>query len=147
MFKKPVLMIDTREQNPLNFKKWVDKFEHIISATLTEGDYTVYVPGDNRKIAFERKSLQDLVGTVARGKDRFRKELERLKQYEYRAIIIESTYSKVSSPYTFSQFNPKSVIGSLQAFQLQYGVDVIFSGDRQNSAEIIIKRIENFYGN
>ena len=146
VFAKPVLFVDTREQTPLDFSAHKDNFQHIVRATLKEGDYSVYVPGDVRKIAFERKSLPDLVGTVIKGRDRFRRELERLKEYNYAAILIEATYAQTSSPYTFSKVSPNSIIGSLQSFQLEFGVDVIFAGTRQSSVEIIMTKVEAYYG-
>ena len=126
-FKKPTLLIDTREQQPLDFERYSSRFEHILRASLKEGDYSVFMPGDRRKIAFERKSLGDLVGTIIRGRDRFKRELERLKPYDYSAIIIEASHREVASPYSFSRVHPSSILGSLQSMQLQYGIDMIFA--------------------
>ena len=144
-FSKPVLLIDTREQTPLDFSTHADRFQHIIRSTLKEGDYSVYVPGDNRKIAFERKSLGDLVGTLIKGRDRFKRELDRLRPYDYVCLLIEATYQEVSSPYSFSRVNPSSVLGTLQSIQLQYGIDVVFAGSRRHSVEIAMSKIGAFY--
>lgn len=144
-FPLPSLVIDTREQKPLDFTPHIHRYDSITTSTLQEGDYTAFMPGDTRRICFERKSLQDLIQTLVAGKDRFKRELERLLPYYYRAIIIESTFLEVASPYQFSAMNPNSILGLLQSIQLQYGVDVIFAGTRQNSATIITDKIEDFF--
>lgn len=145
-FDKPVLLIDTREQYPLDFKRHSDRFQHIITQTLKEGDYSVYVPGDSRKIAFERKSLGDLVGTLIGGRERFKRECERLLAYDYAALLIEASFREVSSPYGFSRVNPASILGSLQSISLQFGIDVIFAGDRNSAVDIAMSKIGGYYG-
>lgn len=126
--KKPVLIIDTREKLPYKFERFNDQFEHIITGTLKSGDYSI--EGFKDKVAIERKSLGDLVNTVIHGRKRFVNELIRLSTYDYAAIVVEASLKEVASPYSFSQANPSSVVGSLQSFSLLYGVHVIFAGDR-----------------
>lgn len=143
-FAKPALLIDTREQKPLFQQNHRDRFEHILKATLPAGDYAYH---GNARIAFERKSLEDLIGSVGRGRDRFERELAKLAEYDYAAIVIEDTFANVANPYGFSKMNPHSVIGSLQKYQVVYDLDVIFSGSRRNSELFILNKIEAlFYG-
>jgi ERCC4-type nuclease len=125
---KPTLLYDTREQLPYEFTRFSDQFAAIEKRKLLCGDYSIL--GWETQICFERKSIQDLVSTVIHGKERFGKELAKLREYEHAAIVIEASYQQVASPYTFSDANPKSVIGLLQSHQLRYGVHVIFAGTR-----------------
>ena len=78
-------------------------------------------------------------------RSRFKRELERLKPYDYSAIIIEASHREVASPYSFSRVHPSSILGSLQSMQLQYGIDVIFAGDRSNAVDIMVAKIGAFY--
>ena len=141
-FEKPVLICDTREQSPLDFRPFSDRFQHIVRGTLKCGDYSIL--GHEHLITFERKSLEDLVGTVIRSRERFIKELDKMKQMSYAAIVVEAAMSDVLEHRYRSQASPNSVIGLLQAFQVAYGVDLVWAGSRRNSAEIIMDRIEMY---
>lgn len=145
-FSKPVLFIDTREQRPLPFSLYKERFQYIVSATLSAGDYSAFGFEDGG-LAFERKSLVDLTGSLTHGRARFIRELERLAEYRYAAIIVEASFNEVSGPYKHCKADASSIIGSLQAFQVRYDIDVIFACTRTMAAEIIVKKIESeFYG-
>lgn len=145
---RPVLLIDTREQKPLDFSLYKERFSHIVKMKLEAGDYSIL--GHEDTISFERKSLGDLVSTLTQGKDRFLRELEKLKDYRYAAIVVEASYGAIVNPannrYTFSRANPRSIVGMLQAIQLRYNIDIIYSGSRRNSEELIVSRIEALLG-
>jgi len=69
------ILVDTREQTPWPLQSIID--EHrlpflVETATLRSGDYTVR---EAPFVVIERKSLQDLVGCVGHGRDRFEREL------------------------------------------------------------------------
>jgi len=145
MFQKPVILIDTREQRPLNFSRFSSQFQYVCRATLHSGDYSFYPKED--RVSFERKSLSDLVNTLAKkeNRERFFREMERLKDFEYAAIIVEANFEEVMSPYRRSKMNPASVVGLLQAIQVRYDIDVIYSGSRFNSEEIIMRKVGALY--
>lgn len=63
--QKAVVIIDTREQLPYNFT-----FEST-RATLKTGDYSL--AGLESVVSIERKSLDDFVGCITTGRDRFEK--------------------------------------------------------------------------
>lgn len=58
-------------------------------ATLREGDYSAR--GLEGRVAIERKSVSDLVGSLTHGRERFVRELERLATYDFKAIVIEGS--------------------------------------------------------
>lgn len=140
---KPVLIIDTREQLPYQFKAFEDQFEHTIRGTLKAGDYSL--EGYQGRIAVERKSLGDLVNTIVHGRERFKRELTKLSAMDYAAIVVEASLKEVSSPYSFSQAKPQSVVGSLQSFSLLYGVHIVFANDRHNAESWIANTLLKFY--
>ena len=76
-----VAVIDTREQLPLELPL------RSITGTLPTGDYSV--SGFEDLICVERKSLPDLIGCMTSGRTRFEKELQRMKAYDARCVVVE----------------------------------------------------------
>ena len=73
------ILIDTREKNPLTFSHKL--VSETIIATLNAGDYCAqWENGDLAHTVFERKTINDLYGTLSNGYERFRKEIERVKE-------------------------------------------------------------------
>lgn len=91
---KITILQDTREQRPLYLTG--DKNVTVEVATLWPGDYTV--KGFEKSIAFERKSVSDLIGTMCYGYSgksaprhswkRFDYELNEFENHYDRAVII-----------------------------------------------------------
>ena len=81
------IIIDTREQQPWAFGPDVD----CSIGTLRTGDYAIQ--GDDH-FAIERKSLDDFLGTIGSGWERFKRELDRMDKAEFIAkiIIVESDF-------------------------------------------------------
>ncbi len=90
MENEPVIVIDTREQRPWAFPEYV----RTKVAMLPAGDYAL--DGDGH-FAIERKSLDDFVGTVFTGWQRFKRELARMRQagFPARVIIVEADYEQL----------------------------------------------------
>lgn len=92
-------------------------------------------------ICLERKSLPDLVATLAHNRYRFFREMERMQAYPYRAIILEASYENLKSPYTFFsqvEAHPNGISGSLDALdalEVKYGIPVIYTSRAKHLAE------------
>ena len=84
---KPVVLVDTREQQPLSFERFGNWIQGERRATLSTGDYSV--EGMESVITLERKSLIDLIGTLMHGRTRFLNECERMTQFRHRAILVD----------------------------------------------------------
>ena len=133
---KPVVLIDTREQQPLSFARFPNWIASERSATLPTGDYSVL--GMEADIALERKSLPDLVSTLMHHRQRFFRECERLATFRYRAILVEATYEQVKSPYRNfegAEAHPNGVSGSLDACEARWSLPVIYSSSIRSLAE------------
>lgn len=92
------IFCDTREQNPL-------LIPNLQVTTLNFGDYS----NPNSNIYIERKSLNDFLGTMSKGYDRFKKEIERCKAANaYLIVLIEEKYSTVQSFEYLSYIRAKS---------------------------------------
>ena len=113
------VIIDTREQLP-----WPWPEDQVLRETLTYGDYTL--KGLEPLVCIERKSLQDLVGSISTKKpkdsgpaarsprQRLKDELEWLGANVQRPyLIIESDLRSISNGHYPSMMHPSSVIGAL----------------------------------
>ena len=123
----PVIVVDSREQCP-----W--QFENLPSepGSLATGDYSVR--GLEHLIAVERKSLDDLLSCVGIHRDRFRRELQRLKAYRFRALIIEASHADLEAGQWRSQLKPSHVLGSLSAWMAQFDLPIWLAGDHEAAA-------------
>ena len=124
----PTIIIDSREQ-----RAW--KFENLPSesGTLGTGDYSI--GGLTHLIAVERKSLPDLLACVGRERDRFKRELQRLRGYRFRCLVVEANYADLERGEWRSKIQPASILGSLAAWMAQFGLPVMLVGTHQAGAE------------
>jgi len=130
------IIIDTREQRPWGFDCETRR------ATLATGDYSI--DGLAHLVAVERKSLTDLVGCIGNGRDRFKAELQRLRAYRFRAIIIESTLADIeggaSPPWPPNgngrRVQPSHVLGSLAHWQATYEIPIWLAGEPEAAARL-----------
>jgi ERCC4-type nuclease len=121
------ILIDTREQAPYSFRGFLadanrDNAPLVVpvkTATLQTGDYSIDTMKD--QVAVERKSLSDLYGTIGQGRERFERELVRLDDMEFAAVVIEAGWSAIiGHPPTHSELRPKTVYRSIIAWQQRY---------------------------
>jgi DNA excision repair protein ERCC-4 len=133
-----IIIQDTREQLPLNFRL-SKNVEGIVSKKLDTGDYSI--EGYEDKIAIERKSAMDLFGTLGKGHKRFKKELERALEMDYFCILVEesfvSVYEKLFDNAHRSKMRGDVIIKICYTLKFKYGIDVIFCNGRKESAMII----------
>jgi ERCC4-type nuclease len=96
------IIIDTREQSP-----WAFGERHAIAerGTIKTGDYALY--GDST-FAIERKSLDDFLGTISSGWDRFMREVMRMEREQFvaKVVIVEGDFISV----TYRQDETGSII-------------------------------------
>jgi hypothetical protein len=132
------VLIDTREQQPLNFKR-----SSILK--LDFGDYTL--GGDNFTNTFvDRKSAGDFLSTFGGQVDRFRREMERCVELDsYMYIVVEKSLKAIEkeSVFTKARRAPKLgwVFSNLISVQHEFAghCQFIFTDNRSHSEEIIPK--------
>jgi len=149
----PVIVVDTREQEPYTFaglKSDQVNGGHVMTVrterrTLKSGDYSL--SGFETRVAVERKSLADLFGTIGQGRERFERELERLSQYEFATVMIESTWAEIlNSPPAHSKLPAKTVLRSALAWQQRYpNVHWFTAGTRRTAEAITLRILERFW--
>ena len=123
---KPVIIIDTREQEGFSFDPELADVER---RALPAGDYSL--AGLERRVAVERKSLDDFVSTVIRGRARFAKELQKLQTYDFACVVIEATLAEVLRGSYQSGAHPNSVFGAVISIIVDCGIPAYFCSDRQ----------------
>lgn len=127
---KATVIIDTREKEPFAFSDAVGT----VTGTLAVGDYSLR--GFEEEITIERKSLPDLLASVTHGRERFEKELRRMRAFRFAAIVVECSWADVIQRRYRADVHPNAVIGSLQAFALRYGVQIVMGEDRATAARL-----------
>ena len=135
---KPIVIVDTREGNPFTFQSLPNWIGGILRGTLRTGDYTIQ--GMEALLSLERKSLEDLVGTLMHRRNQFLNECEQMQQYLYRVILVEASYEEINSPYgpplgEYSAAHPNGVSGSLDAVEARYGIPVIYTSSNRALSE------------
>jgi ERCC4-type nuclease len=126
---RPTIIIDSREQRPLSFKWLKSK-----TGMLVSGDYSV--AGLEELFAVERKTIPDLIGCGTGGRERFERELCRLKSYQFARLLIVGTEAEILSGDYHSAIRPKAVIATLRAFEVRY-VPVVFADTPEAAAQKI----------
>jgi len=124
-------IIDTREQTPVDLSPLRTSVQ-----TLDLGDYS-YI-GGTHVCRIERKSLGDLLACVGRERERFDREVERLRAYETRAIVVESTWSELEAGQWRSKITPKAAIGSCLGW-IAAGVPILMAGTHQRAGQYIAR--------
>ena len=126
------IVVDTREQEPYPFDS------EGVTATrraLPAGDYSL--DGWEDQVAVERKTLEDLVSTVIRFRERFRTELERLAGYSSACIVVEANLSDILARRYRSGAHPNAVLGSVLSIVVDFRVPVFFCSDRQGARAFV----------
>ena len=127
----PSIVIDTREQTPLEFLRMV-----AMRGTLTTGDYSF--AGGEDVFAIERKSIADLVSCcIGENRERFERELHRMRGYWFKRLVICGPREDVENHAYRSAIAPKAVLNTVSAFEVRYEVPVCwFSGPDEAAKQI-----------
>jgi len=130
----PTIIIDTREQRPLEFRGFQTS-----RRKLEAGDYSVR--GMTHEVAVERKSRDDLFGTMAgsKNRERFEKELIRASDINMTLYIVveASLWNILNITNKRTRINPRSMVDSLMTLSASWGVRVMFADDRDTAARLV----------
>lgn len=127
-----ILIQDSREQNgygPL-FKS------PFVIQGLETGDYSVL--GLEDRIAVERKSLPDLLGSLTKGRKRFEQELKRARAYHRFFVVVEASQATLldGDYQDISLVNPLSIWETIAAFSVRYGIPFLACQNRRIGAAL-----------
>ncbi len=128
-----VIVVDTREQTPLDFGPLVA----VTRATLPTGDYSIQ--GYESEVAVERKSKSDAYGCVGAGRARFERCLLRLGAMRRGAIVIETSLKRFTTPPGRSAISPQQAVGSYISWSCQHRLPVFWCGSREYAARVTLR--------
>lgn len=135
-FENLKILIDTREQKPLTFNVSED-------LKLDFGDYTV--GGDDYNYTYvDRKSDSDFKGTLSGGLARFKRELQRVKDFDsYLFVVVESDLNRLyrNNMYGPHKSNLKFIYHNMRVLTHEFAgcCQFVFTGTRANSQSVIPK--------
>jgi len=139
-------IVDTREQLPYELNN--SRFS-ITRAALPAGDYSLV--GYEVRCAIERKSLADFLGSITAGRERFHRELERLRSYDLAALVIEASWEDIelgNYPLVHgrpcSAVHPNAVAGTLVSIHARY-CPVFCAGDRLGAQRFVERVLRRFW--
>jgi ERCC4-type nuclease len=140
-----ILVLDTREatEDPL-FLPRPYKGLTIVRDTLSTGDYSIR--GFESQIAVERKKLYDLLNCLGKDRDRFKREMQRLQEYEWKAVAVETSEDELLyQHHDFSLMDPNSVRQSIVSIEIRFGVPFYFNPSREKLERWILDHLIKFY--
>lgn len=128
-----LLLVDTREQLPLEFK-----FPTKVGK-LSVGDYGCqYDDGHICPTLIERKSLNDLFGSLGKNYKRFGREIVRAHKNNQNIIIaIEGSISNILVGTRFSFISGIKIMRTLLTLWVRYGVISVFCKDREEMSVFV----------
>lgn len=124
------VIVDTREQWPWTFP---DMPVVCLRQKLDAGDYCAV---DAPEFCIERKSPEDFIQTISWGRERFERELERLRGTGGGAVVVEGTLDGVTygcgnqRPDGSLRVHPNAVLGTVAVLWQRYRIPVYFGGNR-----------------
>ena len=133
------ILIDTREQKNNHITEYLKKVDTgYKNKKLNFGDYSFFLPANpelgiirdiyfNDKIAVERKnSLEELSSCFTQDRSRFEAEMIRATDCRLFLLIEGGSWEQIAAGDYRTQYNPKSFLASLMAFQHRYHIHIQF---------------------
>lgn len=124
------IVIDTREQRPY-------KFGSIPTVTkcLKFGDYSI--EGLEPNICIERKSQMDFYGSIAKGRARLYRMMDRAFSADFKAFVIDCSEPVLMAPQvTLSGLAPQSVYATINSIEVKRGYHFYYGTRRACSLKI-----------
>ena len=143
--KKPTILIDSREQKPV-FDISTPPPANVAGyeiTTIDAGDYTVKELS-NIVIVERKANAKELYGNFILNKDRFIRQVERMRTYAHKYIVVEQTYPEFLNVKYLTFINPFkrrfSIISTIESWLISLSqtenIHFIFAG-KENAPRII----------
>ena len=145
--------IDAREQLPYTFLNLRDNVKNGRSdtlvvptarCTLKVGDYSIV--GLEESIAIERKSKQDLYGSVSQSRDNFVGRLERMHGFAFSCVVVEANWHELlTDPPIHTKYKPKSLCRTIQAWITRYNVHWLMVPNREYAEAFTFRLLQRLW--
>ena len=126
----------------------------MVFEALPIGDYGIVGFSDwtNPRFIVERKSLSDLIKSLTGRQDaakdserkRFMREIEKMRQFGWRALLIEARREEVAAGDYRSAATPQSMLASLDAVAVRAGVHLFWAGGHEEAARQLESLVRQF---
>jgi len=133
------IVCDSREQLPFAFAGYPVE---VTTETLEAGDYSL--AGFTRRIAIERKALSDLVNCLGGERERFERELARLRGYDFAAVVIESPSEILQQGRYIGKLDARAAWQSVLAFSMRHRIPFMFCRDRADAEQTTYDLLRHF---
>ena len=162
MTKAPAYTVikDTREQDGYTFEKFTSRYHScagMILRKLDTGDYSL--EGLEEEVCIERKGrISELAINLGKDKHRFMREIERMKDFPFRFLVLEFSLEDVmdfpersdipEENWDSLKITNKYILKMLIEFQMYDNIHVIFCGNKKNAKLVvssILKRVNEYY--
>lgn len=134
------IVVDTREQKPMCIG--VPGLT-VVRRALRDGDYSI--KGFEQAFVVERKMYGDFYSYIGSERKKTKAKLERLSQYRFAALVVESTFDDLMLPGMFSSISPETARQFLVSVNIRYGIHIYMDRSRGNIERWIIDRAVKFY--
>jgi hypothetical protein len=132
---RAVLLVDTREQNPFDLRRFQGWVAGVEKKALALGDYSV--AGLEEVCVVERKDLPDLVRSCTVDRGVFVDRLRRMARYPHRLLVVTSTLSQVKSRYERTSADPNRTMQFLVATLAGLQVPFVCSETHELGEELV----------
>lgn len=134
-----IILIDSREQTPLDFSGYDCSTRE---AGLATGDYSL--AGLETIAAIERKSENDLLGSLTQGRERFERELARLRGFSLKAVVCETSWQRLARGEYRSRMTAHSCLQSILGLSVRYDLPFLMVETRKAAAYTIFHLFRHF---
>ena len=133
------IVVDSREQCPFRFEGYPVEVE---TGALASADYSLH--GFTDRIGIERKSLPDLVACLGVERERFARELARLRGYDCAAVVVEATADDLRAGHFRARLNPEAAWQSVLAFTQRYRIPFFWAENRADAEETTFHLLRHY---
>lgn len=102
-------------------------------ARMETGDYAIFPSWLREEMlcVVERKSLSDIYQCIGGSRQRFVRELERLTDWAFAVVVIESTLAQFLHPPPKCRVSSSSALGSIVTWSMIYNIPFLFADSKQ----------------
>lgn len=131
----PTAIVDTREQNPLSFRRFQGWFEKVEHRALPLGDYSI--AGMEDSCVVERKDLADLIHSLTTDRAVFIERLRRMSKLPHSLLVVTCSLTEVKSEYPYCGASPNRITQSLIAVLVGLRLPFISTETHELGEEIV----------
>ena len=142
----PHIIVDTRE---VSEKEWerthsapipITEFR-LVRDTLPVGDYGIigFSKWDYPAFIIERKEKNDFCACMGNERARFEREVEKMRQFRFRALLVECDRTDIVNGFYQSQISPATCLSTVDVFSVRAGLQTFWCGNKAGCA----RQVEN----